>query len=231
MTKQQILPTAVPKKEGRRIKDNSPPWSPRKFFALSIIGSRTSGKTNLVAWCLLNGWLENYKNVVIFSPSVTFDKTWTAIEDYDNVLASDECNDQILNEVMQHQKRLFKKSKKNDLLLIIDDFSSVMRTKGGFVKALDKIYSTCRHFGTSIVVTAQFFCHLSPTCRLNSTNVIVFRLNDKENAKLAEEFRMFLPDKEFIQRAIEATQKRYHFFYIDMQTEEPDKVFTEGFHD
>jgi len=230
MTK-RILPSAVPKKEGKRIKDRSPPWSPRKFFALSIVGSRTSGKTNLVAWCLLNGWLDNYKNVVIFSPSVTFDKTWTSVEDYDNILASDECSDAILNQVMDHQKRLWRKSHKNDLLIIVDDFSSVMRTKGGFTKTLDKIFSTARHYGTSICITAQFLNHISPTCRLNSTNVIVFRLNDKEYTKLAEEYRMFLSDKEFIQNAIEATHQRYHFFYIDMQTEDRQKVFTEGFHD
>jgi hypothetical protein len=178
----------------------------------------------------LNGWLKNYKNTLIFSPSITFDKTWTAIEDERNVLVSEECNDAILEDVLKKQKALYRKSKKNDLLIILDDFSSILRSKGGgFSKTLDKLFSTCRHFATSIVVTAQYFSHISPTCRLNSTNLVVFRLNDKEYRKMAEEYRIFLTDKEFIDMAIDSTQEKYHFFYINLQTEDETKVFSEGF--
>lgn len=230
MTK-RILPDAVRKREGRKIKDKSPPWSPRKYHATLVIGSRMSGKSNCLAWCLLNGWSKNYKNVILLSPSVTFDKTWTAIEHLDNVLVSDQCDDAILNDILESQKQLVKKSRKNDLLLIIDDFASILRSKGGPSKVLDKIFSTGRHYSMSVVLTSQYLNFVSPACRMNATNLIVYRLNDKEYAKLAEEYRMFLTDKEFIKKAIDATKRRFSFFYIDCQTEDIDKVFNEGFHD
>lgn len=217
-----------------KLKDNSPEWAPRKYHTLSIIGSRTKGKTNLMVWMLLTGGLAKcYEQVVILSPSITFDKTWRALDKYENISTSSDCTGEILEAILTLQKQRWSQRKKSDkrppdTLLVIDDFGPVART-GDVKKVLEKLYATARHFGLSLWFSVQAAMMLSPVMRLNSTNVILFRLNLKEYRKLSEEWRCHLSEQDFISRCLDATREKYHFLYINLQTNEQERIFNEGF--
>lgn len=224
--------TAVQLKKERKRKDPTSSFLPPQFSAVSIVAPRRSGKTNLICWMLLNGLLDAYKNCVLFSPSVLFDRTYSSLEHADNLLVSEEISDEALRDVMRKQTALARKSKKNTLLLIIDDFSSQLRGKqksGGFQKTLDTLYSRCRHILTTVICTFQYYSHFSPCVRMNTSHLIAFRLSRKEWQHIAEEFRLHLSEKEFIEIAEAATMEKYKFFMIDLTTPDDNKVFGQGF--
>lgn len=231
MTK-RIQVTAVKVKKERKQKDPTPPFLPPQFSSVTLVAPRRSGKTNLICWMLLNGLLDSYERVVLYSPSIYFDQTYKSIMSADNLYFSDEISDEELQQVMKEQSQLAMENKKNTLLIIIDDFSSQLRGKakfGGFQKTLDTLYSRCRHILTTVICTSQYYSHLSPCVRMNTSHLICFRLSRKEWKRVAEEFRLHLSEKEFISMAEAATKEKYSFFLVDMNTPDDDKVFGKGF--
>lgn len=224
------IPVLPPEpKKSKQIEDDTASFLPRKFFSLLVCGKRFSGKTSLLTWCLSHprGWLKNYSEVIIFSPTIKTDPQWTAIESYDNVLFSETVSGPILDAILQRQKGLHKKSKKNTLLLILDDLSSTIKDKkSGLEKMLNKIWTTVRHWGVSVALTCQTASHASTTIRGNSTNVWAFRMGDREINMLADEYSsLFLPQKEFKKALMNATSKPFSFFNIDFQQTDPDLVY------
>lgn len=221
-----------PKKE-KIIDDDTAEFLPRKFFSLMVVGKRMSGKTSLLCYCLLHpeGWLKNYKETIIFSPTVSTDAQWSALHGMDNVFSSESVTGDQLEAILQRQKGLFKKSKKNTLLIILDDLSSTIKNKkSGLEKALNKYWTTCRHYGVSIVLSAQTLSHLSTTVRGNCTNVWAFRVPLRESRMLAEEnSSLKLGEREFIQALNAYTSEPYSFFNCDWQTKDVDMIYGPGF--
>jgi hypothetical protein len=184
-----------------------------------------------MVWMLLNGMAKAYDQVIILSPSVTFDKTWRALDRIGHIQAASDCNEELLENILALQKQRYAQTtqgrKPLDALLVVDDFGPAIR--GGVRKAMEKLYSTARHFGLSIWFTVQHAFMLTPVMRLNTKNVILFKLNYKELRKLSEEWQHHLSDKEFIDMALRATREKYSFLHINLQTNNRDEIFSIGF--
>lgn len=212
--------------------DHTPDPFPKKFFATSIVGSRFAGKSNLIVWMILNIYHKLYDTILILSPSAYYDKIWTSCHKLRNIAFSNQCNNEVLDSILEKQKIIYTQSnKKSHLLIVIDDFGvqSGRSSNGGHRASLEKIACTGRHFGISMFNSYQHAFQMTPTVRLNSTNVMLFRLNLKEFRKLSEEFRCHLTEEEFLNMAQEATREKFHFLYLNFQTEIEKDMFTLGF--
>lgn len=220
-------------KKEKPIEDNTAEFLPRKFFSLMVVGRRMSGKSSLLVYCLLHpeGWCANYKEILIFSPTIATDASWSALHGRENVLTSETVSGSQLETIFSRQRALFKKSKKNTLLIILDDLSSTLKDKkSGLEKALNKLYGTARHGGISIALTAQNLSHLSTTIRGNSTNIWAFRLPLRESTMLAQEnCSLLLDEKDFITTLNRCTSTPYSFFNISWQTTDTDLIYGRGF--
>lgn len=224
--------SAVKIAKSLQVLDTTPEPFPKKFFATSLVGARFAGKTNLISWLILNVYKNIYDTILVLSPSVAYDATWSSLKKLRNVGFSNQCNNDVLEGILAKQKQIFQESeRKASLLLIIDDFGNQAKqsTSGGHRAALEKIYTTGRHFGLSTCCSFQHAFQMTPVIRLNTTNWILFKLNVKEYRKLSEELRCHLTEEQFIQTAVEATREKYHFLYINFQTSDEDQMFTNGF--
>lgn len=220
-------------KKEKIIEDDTAEFLPRKFFSLMVVGKRMSGKTSLLCYCLLHpeGWLRNYREVIIFSPTVSTDAQWTALHGHDNVMTSETVTGEQLETILQRQKALFKKSKKNTLLIILDDLSSTIKNKkSGLEKELNKYWTTCRHYGVSAVITCQTMSHLSTTVRGNCTNIWAFRVSQREGKMLSEEnSSLILNESTFLQELNRCTSTPFSFFNINWQERDIDLIYGQGF--
>jgi hypothetical protein len=223
---------AVKIKQSLQVHDTTPPPFPKKYFCLSLVGSRFAGKTNLINWLILNVYRRLYDSILVLSPSAFFDPTWTAVQKLPNIAFGNQCNDEILDGILAKQKTIYTNSeRKTSLLLIIDDFGSQAKqsSKGGHRAALEKLATTGRHFGLSLMCSFQHAFQITPVVRLNTTNWILFRLNLKEFRKLSEELRAHLTEEEFVSNCMESTREKYKFLYVNFQTNDESKMFMRGF--
>ena len=235
--KQIKVDAVIPKRsqEERKPRDKTPSFLPPQFSAVSIVSPRRCGKTNLIVWMLFKGgMLKAYKRAAIFTPSALTDPVWSALESNKKVWFSDVVSDSKLKQVMELQQELARQSSKNTLLLVLDDFGSVIRASSkkngeGFQKTLDTLYSRARHIYTTIICTSQFYSHFSPCARLNTTHFIAFRLAKQEWEKVYVDFGLHLTKEEFVKMMQGFTKDKYEFAMIDLNTSDDGKVFHQGF--
>jgi Poxvirus A32 protein len=234
MTLRQVKVVPPQPKKTKDIEDNTAPFLPRKYFSGLAIGKRLSGKSSLLTFCLTyphGGWLENYSEILIFSPTIQADPQWSTVIGHEKVSYSETVTGEQLEAIMTRQKARYKKSKKNSLLIILDDLSSTIKNKkSGLEKALNKYYSTCRHVGCSIFLSAQTLSHLSTTIRGNATNLFIFRVVERERKVLsAEHASLRMPEKEFMQFLKESTEEPFSFANVNWQSKDLDLIYTKGF--
>lgn len=187
-----------------------------------IIAPVKSGKSNLIMNLLLNdNFYKNvYNNIYYISPTVNYDKTLTALKDFDDIIKVDQ-NLQHLNtiisniiELCEQNENITKDDKevKRETLIVLDDCL-------GFFKNGDKLSFLCsrfRHYNISIWITSQSYRSVPLVCRNNATFFILFRSTSaKEIKKITEEFGQNFTDN-FENWYEQATKEKYNFLYCDM---------------
>lgn len=229
---QVTLEIPKPKKE-IKVTDNTPEYLPRFPFSLLITGKRLSGKSSLLTACILQAWRDNYSEILVFSPTCKSDAQWSTVADEENVYFSESVNGSQLEAILLKQAERWKKSKtkKNRILVILDDMSSTIKNKrSGLAPILDKYYTVCRHWGVSIALCGQNYTHASTTIRGNSTHLWTFKISDREAKILSQEHPVpWLSDKQFLETVHACTSKPYRFLNIDWSQKDPDLIIGEGF--
>lgn len=180
------------------INDDLPDRIMRRYSCSALIGIRQSGKTNVLVHLVNNFYQKSYSLIMIISPSVFIDPTWKSLKKHKNVVFFDRCTNAILGDIYKTQKERFEKGE--ELLLIIDDFG-VNRQLGAMI---DVIAARGRHIKMQFIMTSQYFRCLTPVFRNNVDHMLVWRLTNKEFAKIAEDCPQVSED-EFIAIAREAT--------------------------
>jgi hypothetical protein len=232
----------IPKEHRIRLRDKTPAGYPTKFFVLSIIGSSRSGKTTCQV-NIIEKLAPCYSAVCIFTPSIE-DPIWTALKKYQNVYISQLVSNHALYRLFEKQKKLYQTDKeRNHILIVIDDYGILAKQSGndykkelkrveeissGMKEMLDTFYSRGRHFGCSIMCSFHEVFQQTPLQRCNQTHVILYRLNARQYEKISPELRTYLSEKEFCQKAEEATAQPYSFLYIDLKAKTNEDVYKFG---
>lgn len=238
----EIHKVIVPKEHAIHVKDKTPSGYPKKFFVLSMIGSSRSGKTTCQV-NLIDKLASSYTAVLIFTPSVE-DPIWTSLKRKQNVYISQTVSNQILHQLFEKQKSLYRQDKQsNHILIVIDDYGLLARQSGsmdpkvkpdaeqvssGIKQMLDVLYSRGRHFGISLLCSYHEVFQLSPLQRVNNTHVILYRLNTRQLDKIAPELRCHLSERDFVDMAEKVTMEPFCFLYIDLKAPRNEDVFKVG---
>lgn len=231
----QVKKIAVipPKCKKTDIQDDTADFLPQAFFSLLVVGRRYTGKTSLLTWCILHseGWAKNYREILIMSNTCKTDKQWQTIAHLDNVFFCEDVSGPRLEAIIEKQKSLYTKSRKNRLLIILDDCSSTIKDKRTKLAAvLNKCWSTIRHAGVSIACCTQNLSDCTTTMRNNSTNIWCFHLTKREaNMLMSENGVPWLDEKASLELLEQSTNRPFSFLNIDYQKMDPELIIGEGF--
>ena len=200
---------------------------PQLHFAMTALASRGSGKTAIICGIIKDFYRKTFEDIIVISPTVFHDLTFKSLEKYDNISFRNKCSDNILFTLLEIQKIRFQQDKSKTLLLYLDDMASKLRSQNK--QGMDELFSTCRHYGISLIICAQHYSHLSPTVRDNTDSFLVWRLGEKEYKKMAEDgFRFDKTEEEFVQYCLENTREPHSFVYLNGQNNQNGR-FNIGF--
>lgn len=139
------------------------------------------------------------------------------------------------HKVIEYQKK-HKMKKIYGILCILDDISDDPRVSR-HNKLLNSLYARGRHNNISIITSVQKVSTVPPIIRVNATHLFFFKVrNFKEIEILQDELSAVVrrnnlqESKKMIYNLYDvATEKCYHFLYINLLEKNPQKMFMINF--
>jgi hypothetical protein len=213
-----------------------------------ILGPTSSGKTCVVVDMILRLYRDAWERIYIFSPSVHIDSTWAPVKDYiENDMKVDGSKEpfffdtwqpEVLNEIVETQKRVIEESKKQKIkqlygiLIVVDDFAdspNIVHSNSGAASGgsmLNTLFIRGRHMMISTLVSSQKLRLLSTTMRVNVQFMLVWRLRNRlELQSLLEEISAVYDMKTLEQMYQLATEDPYSFWYILFTARKKEDMF------
>ncbi len=207
-----------------------------------LLGPSAAGKGVLLQNMILDIYRGCFERVFIWSPSINLDDNWKPVKEYLNddklmpnkngdKLYYDECNHDELAEVIEKQRKVveYQKSDKQkklfQILIIIDDFADDP-IFSRHSRLLHSLFTRGRHTQISTIVSTQKYNAISPTIRVNATELIIFKLRSNQDLNIFLEENGALLDKNvLLQVYIEATKEPYSFLYIKLKSHNINDMF------
>lgn len=234
-----ILPVELP--EG--LDELEPKWKnldprlPKPPFVMVFNAGVANGKTTTIMNLLYNPsfYRELFDSIIVMSPTIENDLTWhTALQDDTvSVVTGDKLDqtDDIIDAIFKLKTREVQEAEQNgetpkQTLLILDDMLGMLGKK------FDNMITRHRHPRISIMVTTQEFRALPPKVRTNASHYLIFRTqNQKELAKIVEEFANNYGIEKFLECYEKCTQERYSFMTLHQRTKQIYKKFDQLVYD
>jgi hypothetical protein len=213
-----------------------------------VLSPSNGGKTVLLVDMILRLYRDVWERIYVFSPSVHIDSAWAPVKDYiENNLKVDGSKEpfffdtwepEVLNEIVDTQKRVIEESKKQKIkqlygiLIIVDDFAdspSVVHSSSGAASGgsmLNTLFIRGRHMMISTLVSSQKLRLLSTTMRVNVQFMLVWRLRNRmELQGLLEEISAVYDMKTLEQMYKMATDEPFSFWYILFTARKKEDMF------
>ena len=103
--------------------------------------------------------------------------------------------------------------KVSNKLIILDDLSFDGSLRKGLYNMVQKIFCNGRKHNISIIITSQYYTHISPVCRTNASGAILFTMNDRQLDTVSEE-NNYLDTKKNFKSLMKAFLKERHDFIV-----------------
>jgi hypothetical protein len=213
-----------------------------------LIGPSGQGKTCVLTDMILRLYRGAWERIYIFSPSVHIDSTWAPVKDYIETVMKidgekepfffDTWQPEVLNEIVETQKRVIEESKKQKIkqlygiLIVVDDFAdspNIVHSSSGAASGgsmLNTLFIRGRHMMISTLVSSQKLRLLSTTMRVNVQFMLVWRLRNRmELQSLLEEISAVYDTKTLEQMYQLATDDPYSFWYILFTARKKEDMF------
>jgi hypothetical protein len=193
---------------------------------LIIVGKTGGGKTNLLTALLTQEefYLKDFRgrNIYLFSPMINDYKLEYLVDkknipdlniytEFDNELLRALYDK--LTEEFETEMLLAKKV--SNKLIILDDLSFDGSLKRGLYNMVQKIFCNGRKHNISIIITSQYYTHISPVCRTNCSGAILFTMNDRQMDTIADENNYMDSKKEFKQFLKTHLKEKHDFIAIN----------------
>jgi hypothetical protein len=194
-----------------------------------LLSRRRGGKT-----VMLTNLLALYSKIpgmmcVVYSPSAFLDPNWKACSKMKNVMFSDRCDNEILQNLMDVQKARYMEDKNNQLLLILDDFGNAFRSKS-MRQMLDVIWTTARHCGCGTIASIQSLTMMSSTQITNTSQWCIWACENRMLKKITTELSTAQMEPKQLEALIkDVTKTPYNFVYIDYTQAKEEDVFHRNF--
>jgi hypothetical protein len=132
--------------------------------------------------------------------------------DADKIVVYDKYDESYIQGIMDN------KEQDEKILIILDDCATEL--KGANQKSvLERVFLRGRHENVWCWISSQKYTKVVPSIRVNSPTYIIFKVNNKELDKIADELAEDSID-EFKQIYKKCTEEKYSFMYIDVKSNE-----------
>ena len=221
----------LPWKSKRTPKELPYPLPQAGSICWTLLGKRQSGKTLLLV-NLVRAYQKKMDLIVLLAPTLHLDPKWKAVSHYDNVIGSDQVNNDVLAQIVQAQKERFDREHPEDYqcLLIVDDAGNDFR-RAKLRQMMNVLYTTFRHYGGNRICGVQSLQHMESTQISNSSQWCIWDTNQRQLKKIATDLATSrITEKQLEEFIKENTKKLYSFVFIDY-TAPPEETFRKGFQD
>ena len=155
---------------------------------ISLSAMRGSGKSEMLRY-LVMAEQHKFNKIFVISPTNITNSFYNDFIPKENIFS--EWSDEWIEKLIEILKNLNKNKKcqsdkPHNVLLILDDCCS--NTKFHNSKTFEKVFTTCRHFFLSCIITSQYITHIPPSARTNCNFIIVSNLNNHNVQILADEY-------------------------------------------
>ena len=182
---------------------------------LIFVAKRCSGKSHLIKY-LVQSYHDKFKQIFVICPTERINHHYMELTTEEHIY--DEWEEEWaenLIKVMTKQNANKSKDEMERCLVILDDIS--LDADFHHSKALKKLIGRSRHFGLTLISTAQSLTLLSPLQRQNADYVFVGQCSSGSLAILDAEFRTKLSRNEFID-LYNKTTLNYQFLVINQNS-------------
>jgi len=189
-----------------------------------FISPTKTGKSTIISNLLLNPnfYADLFDMVYIISNTIENDKTSRFLKKKFPNTIYNKYSDDIIENILNYQES-FEPKDRPFIAIIMDDFVGI--------KAHSKVFflsTRFRHYNIGLLVFAsQLFRAVPAIVRQNATFALIGspNPNGKELLKMAEELgSQYDGDKNFLKLYRQASQKKYDFLYLDLQSN-PSKAY------
>lgn len=192
-------------------------------FRCLVVAPCASGKTYLLINKLLKKHFKQKFNRIWSIVPTIFQEQWQSV-DLAKERTSDECTDEKFMEFFEKIKETHKKDPDITNLIIIDDCAFTPLLNRGSTLSTEIL--RLRHYNASIIILSQLYKAVQPAIRVNLTDLIVFRIDNKaEIKKIEEECDSFYGPYEA------ATSEQYRYVLVDFTKNilDPDRFLDTPF--
>jgi hypothetical protein len=217
-----------------KVRDNTDSYAtniPMLFdlpMRLLINGRSGSGKSNMLVNLLLN---DNYPykrlfdgdNIYLFSPEISGDRKLSILKeelDIPDENAFEALDDELLSDlydglVEDYKEKISDKEKPENVLIVIDDFSSSGAMSSKRFNKVSQIFCNGRKFLISIVVLQQSYLHTNKTIRENATGLILFNTSQRALETIEGDNNYLKSKKQFLKMFRENVTETRDFLVIN----------------
>lgn len=207
------------------------PLLPQPPFFVTCVAPRNSGKSNNV--CDL--FTDSKKMGKTFDMIGVFSATYyqdTKLQKIKPDFIYEKFDPNIIEEIFTYAEEETAEYTTNGgkkppkILLIFDDMIDQNIMKVQKIDILERIAVRGRHVGISVLIISQLYKKISNPIRVNSTNMIFYRVqNQGELKKIIDENQEMLSVKNFRKIFDFCTSEPYCFLHIDKQEKDPYNRF------
>lgn len=180
---------------------------------ICIVSGSDTGKSTMAI--NLVDRMYKLKNVYLVSQTYKSDGKWLGLTLKDVKLSWDEG-------WLYRVKEDAEQSEEHSLLIIEDMLDKIPRNS----PALTSIATMGRHSNLSLIITTQYYRRIPPLVRTQFSDVIMFKINNKDELKkIIEDNAGDLSTPEFISVYARATTRPFGFLWIDKRKQQYKSAF------
>ena len=197
-------------------------WSyiPEHPYRILIIGGSGSGKTNTLL-NLINEQRDINKIYLYAKDLSEFkykhlirNRENAGIKHLNNSKAFTDCSN-TMDDVYENIDH-YNLNRNRKVLIAFDDMIADIMTNKKFQSIIKELFIRCRKINISLVFITKSYFSLPKDVRLNSTNYLIMKINNKrELQNIASNHSADIDDKDFIKIYRKRTKEPYNFLTID----------------
>jgi ABC-type dipeptide/oligopeptide/nickel transport system ATPase component len=193
----------------------------KKHSKIFIVSKTNSGKS-VLGKHILSVLLKqhDYQQVIVFSATAKYSKN-ESFGFIDHKFIFEDVSDDVLLEIMKHQKAAIKKNKDSSIILVFDDIYLDVKSK-----VLTRLININRHLNLCIILIAQYSKTMfaSTSIRSNIDYLLFSNISQQSLEGIYHAIFTEMNMKEFY-RFVHQNNKSYNFIMYDNTYKDPDLKF------